>query len=38
VATGGSDFHGPKTHRSALACVNVPESVVTELENARTRL
>ncbi len=38
VATGGSDFHGPKTQRSALACVNVPESVVTELENVRERV
>jgi len=38
VATGGSDFHGPKTHRSALACVDVPESVVEALENARARI
>jgi predicted metal-dependent phosphoesterase TrpH len=38
VATGGSDFHGPKTHRSALACVDVPESVVEALENARARV
>lgn len=37
VATGGSDFHGPKTHRSALACVDVPETVVEELERARQR-
>jgi 3',5'-nucleoside bisphosphate phosphatase len=37
VATGGSDFHGPKTHRSALACIDVPESVVENLENARLR-
>jgi len=38
VATGGSDFHGPKTQRAALASVDVPESVVTELERARTRV
>ncbi len=38
VATGGSDFHGPKTQRPALGCVNVPESVVAELEKARERL
>jgi predicted metal-dependent phosphoesterase TrpH len=35
VATGGSDFHGPKTQRKALGSVNVPESVVAELEKAR---
>jgi predicted metal-dependent phosphoesterase TrpH len=35
VVTGGSDFHGPKTHRSALACVDVPVSVVENLEKAR---
>ena len=38
VATGGSDFHGPKTQRQALGCVNVPESVVTDLELARSRV
>jgi len=38
VATGGSDFHGPKTHRSALGCVDVPASVVTELEIAQSRV
>jgi predicted metal-dependent phosphoesterase TrpH len=38
VATGGSDFHGPKTQRQALGCVNVPESVVTDLEKARELL
>jgi 3',5'-nucleoside bisphosphate phosphatase len=38
VATGGSDFHGPRTQRAALACVDVPESVVQELEEARLRL
>jgi len=37
VATGGSDFHGPRTHRAALACVDVPESVVANLEEARQR-
>jgi predicted metal-dependent phosphoesterase TrpH len=34
VATGGSDYHGPKTQRKALACVDVPESVVSTLETA----
>ena len=38
VATGGSDFHGPKTHRSSLACTDVPESVVQELEAARAHV
>jgi predicted metal-dependent phosphoesterase TrpH len=38
VMTGGSDFHGPRTGRTELACVDVPEEVVTELEAARTRL
>jgi 3',5'-nucleoside bisphosphate phosphatase len=37
VVTGGSDYHGPKTGRSALACVDVPESVVQALEEARSR-
>jgi predicted metal-dependent phosphoesterase TrpH len=31
VVTGGSDFHGSKTQRDALACVDVPESVVEAL-------
>lgn len=38
IATGGSDFHGPKTQRSALGSVNVPESVVDVLEAARSRV
>ena len=38
VATGGSDFHGPKTHRSSLACVDVPDSVVEELDRASERV
>jgi 3',5'-nucleoside bisphosphate phosphatase len=38
VVTGGSDFHGPKTHRSSLACVNVPPTVVEALEAARLRV
>ena len=37
VVTGGSDFHGPRTGRAALACVEVPESVVEDLEKARAR-
>lgn len=35
AATGGSDFHGPRTGRAALACVEVPESVIDNLEKAR---
>lgn len=38
IATGGSDFHGPKTQRAALASVNVPESVIEALETARQRV
>jgi hypothetical protein len=38
IATGGSDFHGPKTQRKALGCVNVPETVVAELEKARDQV
>jgi hypothetical protein len=34
AATGGSDFHGPGTGRSDLACVDVPMSVVDDLEKA----
>lgn len=37
VVTGGSDFHGPRTGRAALASVDVPESVVEALEKARDR-
>ncbi len=38
IATGGSDFHGPKTQRAALASVAVPEEVVANLEAARARV
>ena len=38
VATGGSDFHGPRSGRSALACVDVPESVIKALEIAKNRV
>jgi len=38
VATGGSDFHGPRTGRTSLACVDVPDSVVEALQEAQTRL
>jgi predicted metal-dependent phosphoesterase TrpH len=38
VATGGSDFHGPKTQRAALASVDVPEAVIAPLEEARRRV
>jgi predicted metal-dependent phosphoesterase TrpH len=31
IATGGSDYHGPRTGRSELACVDVPETVIDEL-------
>jgi predicted metal-dependent phosphoesterase TrpH len=34
VVTGGSDFHGPRTQRESLACVDVPESVVDALVRA----
>jgi 3',5'-nucleoside bisphosphate phosphatase len=37
VATGGSDFHGPRTGRSSLACVAVPEAVVDDLRAAHRR-
>jgi predicted metal-dependent phosphoesterase TrpH len=37
VATGGSDFHGPRTGRTALGCVDVPESVIEHLKTAQTR-
>jgi len=38
VATGGSDFHGPRTGRAALGSVAVPESVINDLENARKKI
>jgi predicted metal-dependent phosphoesterase TrpH len=38
VATGGSDFHGPRTGRTALACVDVPESAVEDLKKAKNRV
>jgi len=38
VATGGSDFHGPRTGRTALGCVDVPESVIASLQQAQSRL
>lgn len=38
IATGGSDFHGPKTGRSEIACVHVPESVIPALREAHARL
>jgi 3',5'-nucleoside bisphosphate phosphatase len=38
VLTGGSDFHGPRTGRSQLACTAVPEEAVEALEQARNRL
>jgi predicted metal-dependent phosphoesterase TrpH len=37
VATGGSDFHGPRTGRTALGCVDVPESVLESLRTAQAR-
>jgi predicted metal-dependent phosphoesterase TrpH len=38
VLTGGSDFHGPRTGRSQLACAAVPEEAVSALEAARERI
>jgi predicted metal-dependent phosphoesterase TrpH len=38
VVTGGSDFHGPRTGRTSLGNVNVPESVIASLQQAKSRL
>jgi predicted metal-dependent phosphoesterase TrpH len=38
VATGGSDFHGPRTGRTRLASVEVPAAALRNLEEARARL
>jgi predicted metal-dependent phosphoesterase TrpH len=38
LLTGGSDFHGPRTGRAALAGVHVPDSVVESLEKARDKV
>lgn len=38
VLTGGSDFHGPRTGRAALASVHVPDSVPEDLEKARDKV
>jgi hypothetical protein len=38
IATGGSDYHGPRTSRSELACVDVPEDVLDAIEKARQKL
>ncbi|MFA5976212.1 MAG: PHP domain-containing protein [Elusimicrobiota bacterium] len=38
VVTGGSDCHGPRSHRSALACVEVPLDVLSGLEDVRGRV
>jgi predicted metal-dependent phosphoesterase TrpH len=38
VVTGGSDFHGPKTGRTSLACVDVPEAVIDALREAKARV
>jgi predicted metal-dependent phosphoesterase TrpH len=38
VATGGSDFHGPRTGRTELANVEVPESVLEALASAREKV
>lgn len=37
IATGGSDFHGPKTGREAIGCVDVPISVMETLHEARIK-
>lgn len=34
IATGGSDFHGPRTGRSELACVDVPAEAVEAIRSA----
>jgi 3',5'-nucleoside bisphosphate phosphatase len=38
VATGGSDFHGPRTGRAALGSVDVPESVVQKLAEVKSQI
>lgn len=38
IVTGGSDFHGPQTGRTTLACVDVPESVISALKDAQKRI
>ncbi len=38
IVTGGSDFHGPKTGRDAIACIDVPEEIISALEDAKTRV
>lgn len=38
VATGGSDFHGPRTGRPSMGSVAVPETVIQNLEQAKARL
>ncbi len=38
VLTGGSDFHGPRTGRAALASVEVPEEVIEALEKCRDKV
>lgn len=38
LATGGSDFHGPKTGRAALGSVDVPLSVIAALQEAKLHL
>lgn len=38
AVSGGSDFHGPKTGRTSLGSVDVPESVIESLRQAKNRL
>jgi 3',5'-nucleoside bisphosphate phosphatase len=38
AVSGGSDFHGPRTGRTSLGCVDVPETVLESLQRAKTRL
>jgi len=38
VATGGSDYHGPRTGRHQLACVDIPDNVLEDLKKAKEKL
>ena len=35
IATGGTDFHGPRADRAELGSIYVPERAVTQLKAAR---
>lgn len=38
IATGGSDYHGPRTGRSELACVDVPDAVIESIQRCQALL